>query len=103
MNPQRTTQFLMANLGVEITRLFGYKKNGNIADAITSGKRACKIIDSLESHHDINGGKKEVEMIREVMINDALSIKPKYHVTEAQISSYFAPFSMRALADNGIV
>jgi hypothetical protein len=102
MNNQRTTQFLMANLGVEIMRLFSYKKQGNIVEARTSGERASKIIDSLENHPHINSGKKEVEMIREVMIKDVLSEKPKYQITERNIDSYFMPFSIRALAESGI-
>ena len=87
----------MANLGVEIQRLFSYKKQGDMDGARTSGERASKIIDSLESHPDINGGKKEVEMIREVMVKDVLSDKPQYHITEKNIDSYFMPFSMRVL------
>jgi hypothetical protein len=102
MNPQRTTVFLMANLGIEIMRLFGYKKRGDMADARLSGERASKIIDSLESHPDINGGKREVEMIRDVMIEDALSDTPQYHITENNVNSYFMPFSMRALAESGV-
>ena len=102
MNTQRTTQFLMANLGVEIIRLFGYKKQGKIKEARTSGERASKIIDSLESHPDINGGKKEVELMKDI-IKDAVLKRPRHHVTEKELNSYFMPFSLRALTENGVI
>ena len=102
MKSPRTTVFLMANLGTEILRLFGYKNKGDLADARMSAERASRIIDSLERHPDINSGKKEVDMIRKVMVEDALSDRPEYHITEADVSSYFMPFSMRALAESGI-
>ena len=102
MNTQRTIQFLMANLGSEVARLFSFKRKGEFDQARSSSERASKIIDSLEKHPDIHGGRGEVEIMKEI-INDAMSVKPKLHVTENELKSYFMPFSLRALAENGIV
>jgi hypothetical protein len=102
MTPQRTTQFLMANLGSEVSRLFAFKRRGEIDQARTSAERALKITTALEHHPRINGGRKEVEILKDIIKNAFLK-KPKYHITEGELTAYFRPFSIRALAESGIV
>jgi len=93
----------MANLGTEITRIFNFKEMGKIERARESARRASKIIESLVVHPNINGGKKEIEMIKEVMIDDVLSSTPQYRISKKNVADYFMPFSIRALAESGVV
>ena len=97
MNAERTTTFLMANLGSEIVRFFGLKKNGLTGMAKASAERALKIVDSLLNRPDVGGGKEEVKILK-MIIEDALSDKPVCTVTEKELNSYFNPFALRVLS-----
>jgi hypothetical protein len=70
--------------------------------ARASAERSLKITTALEQHPQINGGTQEVEIIKDI-IKDTLLAKSHYHITESEINDYFRPFSMRALAESGIV
>ena len=96
MNTERTTNFLMANLGSEMMRFFGLIKQDNIPFAQKSAERVLKIIDSIKNRSDIKGGKEEVEILKSITL-DALNDNHGFNVSEKELNSYFLPFASRAI------
>ena len=96
MRTERSTSFLMANLGSELTRFFALQKQGDRQNAEASANRSYDIILKLSAREDIGGGKREIEILKDI-IKDALSDEQKYHITEAELNTYFIPFAERVL------
>ncbi len=97
MNPERTTNFLMANLGSELARFFNLKGRGDLEAADFCAERALKLTHELKKRADIGGGKREVEIL-ESIIRDALTSAPQYKIDSADLNNYFLPFASRELA-----
>jgi len=96
MNTERTSLFLMANLGSEMARFFNFVGHDQKDMAPSSAQRAFHIIDQLMERNDLGGGRQEVIILRSI-IQDALSAVPQYAVSEEEIDSYFLPFATRQL------
>ena len=94
---ERTTVFLMANLGSEMTRCLDLEKRRQREEAEKSAKRAFRIMDQLEVRPDIGTGKQEAAILRNIL-QDALSQAPKYRVSEQELATYFLPFARKVLA-----
>ncbi|OGZ04176.1 MAG: hypothetical protein A2648_01155 [Candidatus Lloydbacteria bacterium RIFCSPHIGHO2_01_FULL_41_20] len=97
MKTERTTLFLMANLGSEMSRLFSFKERGENELAKSSAERAIKIIDSIVAKPNIGGGKSEAEILRSI-VSDMISALPNYSIGEKELNSYFMPFAIRAMS-----
>lgn len=97
MNTERTTSFLMANLGSELIRFFALQRQKDNERARASADRAFRIMNQLLEHKDIGNGRREVALLKE-LTDDALLPSPLYRVTEAELNSYFMPFASRVLA-----
>src|SRR3989344_5643984 len=97
MNPIRTTNFLMANLGSEMVRFFNLKRSDDSEAARSSAQRALAMIETLKSHTDIGNGKQEVAIL-ESIVKDALTDAPQYHINSEDLNTYFLPFAHRELA-----
>ena len=95
MNAERTTVFLMANLGSEMARFFRLKKQGRLDLAKGAASRAQKIIESICDQAE-PGARAETLLIKEVL-DDAQTNTPRYVISEQDLNSYFAPFAQRIL------
>lgn len=92
----RTPVFLMANLGSEISLLFSCKEKGEKEMANGAAQRAEKIMSELLHHPELNGGKREVEILQEI-ITDSLSPTPQLQIKRKEMENYFLPFALRVL------
>jgi len=92
-----TTDFLMANLGSEMSRLFSAQENGKIERSLASAERARIIIAELIEHPALQGRTSEVEML-ETILDDSLLATPLLAIRPSDLRSYFAPFALKSLA-----
>lgn len=99
MNTESPT-FLLANLGSDASQLFSYLERGEEKLARSAAARAQKIISRLLQDSRLKGGKREVEILREI-IADALSERRSLQVTKEELEEYFLPFSLRVLYAGG--
>lgn len=94
MNPERSTLFLMANLGSEMLRMFGHKQTGQRDLMGKSADRALAIISSLTEHTDLGSGAQEIQILKDI-INDMLSPAPTLSIQKRDLDIYFNPFASR--------
>lgn len=97
MNSSRTSAFLMANLGSEMSQLFSHAEQGEWKLAQLAADRAEKIINELLSHQSLKGRTEEVEILRRI-IHDVFLKKRQLEIVKADIEEYFFPFALRATA-----
>ncbi len=89
LNTERTTLFLMCNLGIEIRRLFSYDQKES--DMINmSAKRSKKIISEIYQKVDMLNRSMELEKIIYI-IDDKINLH-KLNINKNNIDSYFKPF-----------
>ena len=92
MKNERTTLFLISNLGVEMQRLFSYSSEEK--DKMTaSAERAKSIIEQIVQKDDVCNGYKEMEKLSDI-ITDKLHLNI-LAVTKHQLQAYFHPFIVR--------
>ena len=94
MNIERTPVFYMANLGIEVARIFSCKKKDNQDMMRGAYERAKKIIASLLSL-DARGAREEGSILSDI-IDDIVSPSQKYSVTAKSMNDYFMPFMLKA-------
>ena len=90
---ERTSLFLMANLGPEVSRIFSAKEKNNqslLAAAIT---RAKLILNELKSLPDTKDNA-EIDILSDI-INDFADGEKRYQIPREQLQSYFYPFTMK--------
>ncbi|MBI2047586.1 MAG: hypothetical protein HYT27_00445 [Parcubacteria group bacterium] len=95
MKAKRTSTFLMANLGSEMSQLFSYTESGEWDMAQRAAERAEKIIAQLFEHRDLKGRTGEIEILREI-IHDIISHERRFIVKKSEIEDYFLPLALRA-------
>ncbi|MBI4086129.1 MAG: hypothetical protein HY433_02730 [Candidatus Liptonbacteria bacterium] len=97
MNTERTSLFLMANLGAEVSRIISLNEKNEDALAKDALSRANKIIMEIKTLPDMKTRLQEIDILAKVIENilepgSALKISTKH------IKSYFVPFSIRLMA-----
>jgi hypothetical protein len=92
MSLQRTSGFLMANLGAEVSRILAAKDRGNTALVRESIDRALKILTEILEIPNMKPRQAEIETLRDV-ITDVTRPNPIYRVSRKNLSSYFIPFA----------
>ena len=97
MNTQRTSLFLMANLGAEVSRIILLTEKHDDALAREAFIRANKIITEIKALPDMKTRLQEIDALSKV-IENILESKPAFHVPAKHIKSYFLPFSLRLMA-----
>ena len=97
MNTKRTSLFLMANLGAEVSRIISFKERHEKALAEEALLNANKIIDEIKALPDMKTRLQEVEALSNV-IENLLKSEPTLNIPAKHIKSYFAPFSLRLMA-----
>ena len=96
MNTERTSLFLMANLGAEVSRIISSKEKNEPALAEEALARANKIISQIKELPDMKTRLDEINMLSKV-IENITDPKPTLSVSVKHIKSYFVPFSLRLL------
>ena len=93
---QRTSKFLMANLGAEMERFFYWKEKNDPQMLAAAYDRARKIIEQIAKCPDMATRAQEIKILDDV-INDLASKTPKLNILPSYIHSYFAPFVNNAV------
>jgi hypothetical protein len=88
-NAERTSLFLMCNLGIEIKRFFSYDKK-DIEMINMSANRSKKIISEIYQKLEMLNRSMELEKLIYI-IDDRLTFN-KLTVDKGDIDSYFKPF-----------
>lgn len=91
-NTERTSLFLMCNLGIEIKRLFSYD-NKDIVMIKMSADRCRKIISEVYQKVDMLDRSTELEKIIYI-IDDRLNLH-KLNINKNDMDMYFKPFINR--------
>ena len=92
---ERTSLFLMANLGSEVTGIFSAKEKGDSLMLNMAMERAKLILKKLKSLPDTKNNK-EIDILADV-IDDLGRVNPKYQIVPEHLESYFYPFAMRLM------
>ena len=94
---KRTSLFLMANLGAEVSRIISAKERGD--DMMVQGalERAERILDEIKGLPDIQPRIAEIEMLS-MAIHSITNSTSELHVAHQNIKSYFMPFAMRMMS-----
>ena len=94
INKEKSPVFYMANLGVEVARIFSWKEK-NDSDMIHAAcERAKKIINYLLNSPS-NGAKEEGKTLSDI-IDDIVSVRPTNNITAESLNTYFMPFMLKA-------
>ncbi len=96
MNIERTSLFLMANLGSEVSQIFSAKEMGNDSLALGAMNRAKLIFLELKDLPE-TANNAEITILADV-IDDIGQVEKKYDVSKEELQSYFYPFAMRLLS-----
>src|SRR3989344_1783101 len=94
MNTERSTRFLMANLGSEVSRILNWKEKGDMEMAKKCLERAEGILEQVASAPDMRERREEITLLKDV-IEDLFRPKSVYSVTGYQLKEYFLPFATR--------
>ena len=95
MKTERTSVFLMANLGSEVSRIFSAKEKNNPNLLVSAITRARAILSELKTLPDIKNNK-EIDILADV-IDDLGQVTPKYQIIPEHLKSYFYPFAMKVM------
>ncbi len=94
---KRTSLFLMANLGAEVSRILSAKKNNDFILVKSALERASTILTQLYAVDDMQKRKEEIIILDEV-IRDTAQEHSILHVSPAHLQSYFIPFATRLMS-----
>lgn len=97
MNTKRTSLFLMANLGAEVSRIISFKERHEDALAKGAFLNANKIINEIKALPDMKTRLQEINTLAKV-IENILEPNPILNIPTKHIKSYFVPFSLRLMA-----
>jgi len=96
MSTVRSTRFLMANLGSEVSRILNWKEKGDMEMARKCLGRAESILEQIVSAPEMKGRSEEIVLLKDV-IRDLLRQKSAYSINGHQLKEYFLPFASRIL------
>lgn len=96
MKTERTSQFLMANIGSEVSRIISAKNNNDFALVKDALERVMTIITQLKSKPEMKERIYEINTL-ELVIRDNAQLKPTLEVSDKNLQSYFIPFAMRVI------
>ncbi|MEK7555810.1 MAG: hypothetical protein AAB523_00810 [Patescibacteria group bacterium] len=97
MNNKRTSLFLMANLGAEVSRIISAQEQKDADTASTALARAENILDEITRLPDMQPRAQELKTLSEVLRSLAAPIS-SHAISPAHLKSYFTPFAMRLMA-----
>ena len=91
MKTERTSVFLIANLGSEVSRIFSAKEKSNINLFKNAMDGARKILSELKTLPDTKNNE-EINILEDV-IEDIGRDHCKYQISLEQLGSFFYPFA----------
>jgi len=91
---ERTPVFYMANLGIEVARIFSSKKKNDSTMMSSAYERAKGILVHLLSS-TARGAREEGSVLSDI-IDDIIDSNQKYSVTAQSMNDYFMPFMLKA-------
>lgn len=94
---ERTSLFLMANLGAEVSRLISAKERGDVVLMQGALKRAEHILAEIKALPDMQPRITEIEMLSSAIHSLAAPVA-EFTITTKGIKSYFTPFALRTMA-----
>ncbi|MBI5148041.1 MAG: hypothetical protein HZA37_02745 [Parcubacteria group bacterium] len=97
MNAARTSLFLMANLGAEVSRIIGAQERGDKDSANAALLRAEKILNEIARLPDMQTRAQELEALAKA-VHSITADNSSRAVSPAHLKSYFIPFAERLLA-----
>lgn len=97
MTNERTSLFLMANLGAETTRLISAREQNNNDNARVCLARAEHILDELSALPDMKSREEELRLLRD-SLKKIVDEQSGPTVTPLYLKSYFTPFALRLMA-----
>lgn len=95
----RSSLFLMANLGSEVSRLFSAREKRDSKMIRESFERAQKILNEIIVIPDMKKREEEVNILREI-INDLADENREVKTSKKDLIGYFTPFAMRLMASS---
>jgi hypothetical protein len=90
----RNSQFLMANLGAEVSRLISAKESGEKEMVKGALERSYHILDQILMLKDMEPRIEELLLLRSV-IEDTANDKPTLAIEPEHLERYFIPFTAR--------
>lgn len=95
MNTARTSLFLMANLGAEVSRIISAQERGD-GDSVGSALlRAENILNEIALLPDMKPRAQELEALTKVLRSFATS--DSHGISSIHLKSYFTPFAVRLM------
>ena len=94
---KRTSLFLMANLGAEVSRIISAKEKSDSTLMQGALERAERILDEIKGLPDIQPRIAEIEMLSHA-IRSLASPTQDLQVAHQNIKSYFMPFALRVMS-----
>jgi hypothetical protein len=97
MNAERTSLFLIANLGAEVARLLSFREKNEVDAARESFKRAEGILARLQVLPEMQTRLEELTLLSAV-IADFHADERTLSVSPEDLQEYFYPFALRLTA-----
>ncbi len=97
MNTQRTSTFLMANLGAEVSRIFSAKDNHDEIQMRDCLERAQKILKEIMTIPDMKTRVVEMDTLSDVL-TDTTRSNQIFNIQRKNLTSYFTPFMLKVMA-----
>lgn len=97
MNTARTSLFLMANLGAEVSRIISAQERGDKDSAGSALLRAENILNEIAHLPDMKPRAQELETLAEALHSLVTPIS-SHTISSAHLKSYFTPFAVRLMA-----
>ena len=93
---ERTSLFLMANLGAEVSRLIAACQKKDPALTRAALERADVMIQQIESREDIQPRIEEIKMLS-LAIHSLAKPNKNISISPQSLKSYFIPFAIRSM------
>lgn len=95
MNTARTSLFLMANLGAEVSRIISAQERGDGDSAGSALLRAENILNEIAHLPDMQSRTQELDALSKAIRSIATNASG---VSPISLKSYFTPFALRLMA-----
>jgi hypothetical protein len=93
---ERSSTFLMANLGSEVSRICRAKDEKDMERLLGAFTRASKIIEEIKKKPDMEKRMEEISLLEKAVESIALG-KHDLSISSSHLQSYFTPFAMRSM------
>ncbi len=98
MDTERTSLFLMANLGAEASRIISAREQNNTESMRAALIRAEKILEQIKNMPEMKPRIKELNALGVALLS-LTEDGGQLHISSTHVKSYFTPFAVRMLAN----